>query len=83
MARDQWLRREGYNSEIRMTNVKNQMTNQIQMIKCLNDSVKNPVQRSGLHLRSFYRKPLSLLKAKVGLIWGLSAQIPLAIQSRA
>ncbi len=30
-----------------MTNVKIQMTNQIQMIKCLNDSVKNPDQRSG------------------------------------
>jgi hypothetical protein len=35
-----------------MTNVKIQMTNQIQMIKCLNDSVKNPHQRSGLPLPS-------------------------------
>jgi len=31
-----------------MTNVKIQMTNQIQMIKCLNDSVKKPDQRPGL-----------------------------------
>jgi hypothetical protein len=33
-----------------MTNVKIQMTNQIQMFKCLNDSVNNPDQRPRLHL---------------------------------
>jgi len=66
-----------------MTNVKIQMTNQIQMIKCLNDSGK-------------IGRPVSLQKAafqaennsspdsqKVGSIWGLRAQIPLVIQSRA
>jgi hypothetical protein len=35
-------------SKARMTNAKIQMTNQIQMIKCQNDSMKNPDQRSEL-----------------------------------
>ena len=39
-------------SKARMTNAKIQMTNQIQMIKCQNDSMKNPDQRSGLQLLS-------------------------------
>ncbi len=46
-----------------MTNVKIQMTNQIQMFKCLNYSVKNPDPRSGLLPRSLCRKRLSLRKA--------------------
>ncbi len=45
-----------------MTNVKIQMTNQIQMFKCLNDSVKNPDQRSGILCRPLGR-PVSLQKA--------------------
>ena len=49
---DQWKRSIGYNTGIRMTNVKIQMTNQIQMFKCLNDSVKNPGRQSGLLLPS-------------------------------
>ena len=46
------LHRIGCYPRIRMTNVKIQMTNQIQMIKCLNDSVKNPDQTTGLLLPS-------------------------------
>ena len=38
------------------------MTNQIQMFKCLNDSVKNPDQRSGILCRPLGR-PVSLQKA--------------------
>ncbi len=49
---DRELHRRGHNSGNRMTNVKIQMTNQIQLFKCLNDSVKNPDQRPGLLLPS-------------------------------
>jgi hypothetical protein len=52
----------GYNSRIWMTNVKIQMTNQIQMFKCLNDSVKNPNQRSGLLYRPQGR-PVIMVKS--------------------
>jgi hypothetical protein len=47
-----------------MTNVKIQMRNQIQMIKCLNDSMKNPDQRSGLLCRPLGR-PVFYQKAAV------------------
>ena len=68
-----------YNLGIGMTNVKIQMTNQIQMFKCLNDSVKNPDQRRDFFAvrkdgRSLCRKRLSggklfsARKAKVGSI---------------
>jgi hypothetical protein len=45
-----------------MTNVKIQMTNQIQMFKCLNDSGKKSDQRWGLLCRPLGR-PVSLQKA--------------------
>jgi hypothetical protein len=73
-----------------MTNVKIQMTNQIQMFKCLNDFVKNPDQRLGLFLPSARTAGLfaesglptescfPFGKPKVCSIWGLRVQIPLA-----
>ena len=56
---DQWKRSIGYNTGIRMTNVKIQMTNQIQMFKCLNDSVKNPGRQSGLLPRFLFAESRS------------------------
>ena len=50
------------NSGIKMTNVKIQMTNQIQMFKCLHDCVKNPDHRSALLCRPQGR-PVTLKKA--------------------
>ena len=53
VERDQRFARWSYRSAIRMSNFKIQMTNQIQMIKCPNDSMK--IHNQGIRVSSAVR----------------------------